>query len=113
MPGGDRTGPGGYGPLTGRRRGFCADDNVRSINRRFGYGRGYGGGFGRTFGNSGFHRGALDFSYGRGYGYGNRGYYHEDIFNASEKTVLENQINVMKEQLASMEKELSYLKNES
>ena len=116
MPAGDRTGPNGFGPLTGRRRGFCADDNLRSVDNRFGYGRAYGGGRGRAYGyNEGFHRGGRGFGYGygRGFGFGNRDFHHEDTYNASEKTVLENQINVMKEQLASLEKELSDLKNES
>ncbi|MBW2529684.1 MAG: DUF5320 domain-containing protein, partial [Deltaproteobacteria bacterium] len=42
MPGFDRSGPQGDGPLTGRARGRCrgADDDVRQAR---GYGRGRGG----------------------------------------------------------------------
>lgn len=49
MPGGDRTGPLGYGPMTGRGAGFCAGYGVPGyINPVFGRGRGFGGGgFGR------------------------------------------------------------------
>lgn len=46
MPGGDRTGPVGYGPLTGRRAGFCGGYAVPGyLNAGF-RGMGRGGGFG-------------------------------------------------------------------
>lgn len=50
MPGGDRTGPAGLGPMTGRAAGFCAGypmpGYANPIGRRgfFGRGRGFGGG---------------------------------------------------------------------
>ncbi len=49
MPRGDRTGPGGMGPRTGRRMGYCAGfDMPGAMNRpRFGM---YGGGFGMGHG---------------------------------------------------------------
>ncbi|ABA88096.1 hypothetical protein Pcar_0840 [Syntrophotalea carbinolica DSM 2380] len=43
MPGGDRTGPQGYGPLTGRRMGVCAGYDMPNAA---GLGRGRGGGRG-------------------------------------------------------------------
>jgi hypothetical protein len=44
MPGGDRTGPRGLGPLTGRRAGYCAGYDVPgSANPLPGYGRRFGG----------------------------------------------------------------------
>lgn len=52
MPGGDRTGPWGIGPMSGRGAGFCAgsegsgsSDPVpgRGFGMRFGRGRGYWG----------------------------------------------------------------------
>jgi hypothetical protein len=47
MPGGDRTGPMGMGPMTGRGAGFCAGFGVPGfMNRGFGagfFGRGRGG----------------------------------------------------------------------
>ncbi len=48
MPGGDRTGPWGTGPLTGRGAGFCRGFPSPFSGRSFrrGYGRGPGAGFG-------------------------------------------------------------------
>ena len=65
MPGGDGTGPGGMGPMTGRAAGFCAGysmpgyaNPVGGRGMGMGMGRGRGGGFGR----------------GRGFGWGRAGY---------------------------------------
>jgi hypothetical protein len=45
MPGGDRTGPLGYGPMTGRGAGYCAGYGVPGyMNPAHGRGRGSGGG---------------------------------------------------------------------
>ena len=61
MPRGDRTGPRGYGSMTGRAAGYCAGYPVPGfMNPIRGYGRGLGRGLGR-----GWRRG-----YGRGYGRG-------------------------------------------
>ena len=52
MPGGDRTGPLGFGPMTGRGAGFCAGYSVPGYMNPVpgagyrGWGRGRGGGFG-------------------------------------------------------------------
>ncbi len=49
MPGGDRTGPMGMGPMTGRRAGYCAGSGAPGfVNRALGgfFGRGRGGGRG-------------------------------------------------------------------
>jgi hypothetical protein len=57
MPRGDRTGPWGAGPMTGRAAGYCAGYAVPGfINPTVGYGRGRGGGRGRGWGR-GFGRG--------------------------------------------------------
>jgi len=61
MPGGDRTGPGGMGPMTGRGAGFCAGYPTPGYANPMG-GRGYGFGFGR--------------GWGRGGGWGRRNWYH-------------------------------------
>jgi hypothetical protein len=45
MPGGDRTGPAGMGPMTGRRAGFCAGSGVPGFA-----GAAWGWGFGRRRG---------------------------------------------------------------
>ena len=51
MPRGDRTGPGGLGPRTGRAAGYCAGYPVPGfMNSIPGFGRGYGRGYGRGFG---------------------------------------------------------------
>ena len=91
MPGRDRTGPSGSGPMTGRRMGFCADnDNQYFSNRGLGYQRGNKGGFG----------------YGRGYGLGHRNINFENNPNVSEKTIIENDIRILKDQLSSLEKQI-------
>jgi len=62
MPRGDRTGPWGLGPMTGRAAGYCAGYPVPGyMNPIPGYGRGWGRGFGRGRGR-GFGRG-----FGRGW----------------------------------------------
>lgn len=45
MPGGDRTGPQGAGPMTGRTAGYCAG-NATPGYATAGFGRGYGVGWG-------------------------------------------------------------------
>jgi len=52
MPGGDGTGPGGMGPMTGRAAGYCAGYPVPGYMNPVG-GRGYGG-WGRGFRGGGF-----------------------------------------------------------
>jgi len=56
MPGGDGTGPGGMGPMTGRAAGFCAGYSVPGYANPVG-GRGY-------------------FGWGRGGGWGRRNWYY-------------------------------------
>jgi hypothetical protein len=51
MPRGDRTGPRGLGPITGRAAGYCAGYSVPGfMNPIRGFGRGLGRGRGRGFG---------------------------------------------------------------
>ena len=48
MPQGDRTGPNGQGPMTGRAMGYCAGFNAPGfVNQGAGFGRGFARGFGR------------------------------------------------------------------
>lgn len=63
MPRGDRTGPVGMGPMTGRAAGYCAGYSVPGFANPV-MGRGYGMGYGRGLG--------LGFRGGRG-GWGGRG----------------------------------------
>jgi len=68
MPGGDGTGPMGFGPMTGRAAGYCAGFPVPGFMNPWGgggfwgrgRGRGFGGGWGRGFGRG----------WGRGWGWG-------------------------------------------
>jgi hypothetical protein len=67
MPGGDRTGPIGAGPRTGRAAGYCAGYGLPGYanpigGRGFGFGRGFGRGLGRGFRGGGW--------FGRGWGAG-------------------------------------------
>lgn len=65
MPFGDRTGPMGLGPMTGRAAGFCAGFGAPGFANAgpgdpyyaYGYGRGYGRGIGRRAFGRGFGRG--------------------------------------------------------
>ena len=52
MPGFNRTGPWGEGPMTGGRRGLCAsrDFGANQLGRGRGFGMGRGQGMGRGFG---------------------------------------------------------------
>jgi hypothetical protein len=65
MPGGDGTGPGGMGPMTGRAAGFCAGFPVPGYANPVG-GCGMGMGWGRGMGRG---RG-----FGRGFGWAGSGY---------------------------------------
>jgi hypothetical protein len=53
MPGGDRTGPDGYGPMSGRGAGFCAGYPASRFMDPA-WGRGRGRGFGRGGGGGGW-----------------------------------------------------------
>ena len=67
MPWGDRTGPLGMGPRTGRGLGFCSGFSSPGFIKGpgWGFGRGWGRGFGRSWGR-GFGRGRRGFGFGRG-----------------------------------------------
>lgn len=99
MPRGDRTGPWGDGPKTGRMMGYCAgNDHPGYMVSQPGMGRG----FGRRFrGGGGFGRRG-----GAGYMYGAGNYFQGDYTNVSEKTLIENEIRVLKDQLATLEDRL-------
>ena len=109
MPRGDKTGPNGNGPKTGRALGYCVGNNEAGFeNNANTYGRGNGNGFGRGNQNRNGNGG------GRGMGYGFRhgatNFTQEVIPNVKEKTLIENQINILKDQLESLEEKLKTLK---
>ena len=71
MPGFDKTGPQGMGPMTGGTRGYCA----APAGTASGFvGQGRAGGWGRGFGLNGRGRGGMGMGMGRrGFGYQNVG----------------------------------------
>jgi hypothetical protein len=123
MPGGDRTGPEGYGPRTGRNLGYCAGYNSPGFTkgvprgRGFGFGRGWGRGFGRGF-------------WGRGRGFWRRGYYPEPYYEPDpyyppyqqqvspessrneEKSYLENMVKSLEGELKLIKERLQELSKE-
>ena len=102
MPGRNQTGPNGMGPMTGRGMG---------VRNGAGNGQGFNSGFGR--GNrmgrgNGFKNGM---GQGFGYGYGRQQNMVASDANIAQKTFLENELKVMKEQVATIEKELEAINN--
>ncbi len=100
MPRGNRMGPSGEGPNTGRGMGYCAgNDHPGYMNSSPNWGGGYGRRFRGGPGN------------GRGAGFGFRGgmgnYYDEGVSDVSEKTLVENEIRILKDQLSALEGRLS------
>ena len=93
MPGGDKTGPSGMGPMTGRQMGYCtANDYPNYIAQNLNF-RSFRGGSGRGGNRQ------------RWFNYENMPF--ENIPVASEKTLIANEINVLKDQLSALEKRLS------
>ena len=78
MPGKDKTGPQGAGSMTGRRMGYCADNE----NQQSGF-FGRGGGMGR--GN------------GRGFGFGMQGGRNSAFSANTQSSQFENEINKTKQ----------------
>ncbi len=111
MPGGDRTGPMGWGPMTGRAAGYCAGYSVpgylNPIPGRgwFGVGRGgfpRGGGRGRAFGG------------GRGWGWrsGFYGYppYAPGYLSAYPQPTAEEEKELLQDELSTLEEEIKAIK---
>ncbi|MGC8943040.1 MAG: DUF5320 domain-containing protein [Caldisericia bacterium] len=129
MPYGDRTGPLGYGPRTGRGLGFCSGyrtpGSLNPIGFNWGFRRGFGVGFGRGFGG-GF--GGTRGGFGRGFGgywtytrrnFGNQFYDYptpysstKPIYSAKEEKDilleesknLERELDAIKERISELEK---------
>lgn len=128
MPGGDKTGPLGMGPMTGRGAGYCRGFSVAGYaNRGFG-GRGMGRGIG--FGGGGMGRGT-GFG-GGGYGRGRRNRFFatgipgwawnwggsaespasQQAVRGSERRYLEEEAEALRRELAAIDQRLAQLKNE-
>ncbi len=97
MPGFDRKGPLGQGPMTGGKRGYCGSKNTPPVNNGLGVGRGgrpRGGGRGACFGG------------GR-----NKGM-NWNFFNSnSEEDFFNQQIETLKQEKEELEKRLEKLEN--
>ena len=103
MPGRNKTGPEGTGPLTGRRMGICTGAESNNYDFQPGLGRGFKRGFaggGRGFSGS-----------GRGMGYGFRSGFgfsgNQNTQNISNRETIENEINMLRNQLSNLEDRLS------
>jgi hypothetical protein len=105
MPGGDRTGPWGLGPRTGRVAGYCTGNNVPGYaNPGFGPGFGFGRGRGRGFGR-GFHR--------RGRGFWGQGVYpYPEPSREEEKAYLEDVVKGLDEEMKMIRERLQELSKE-
>ena len=108
MPGGDRTGPEGRGPMTGRRAGFCAGYQVPGYEKpgysfERGFGRGSGRGYGRGF-------------WGRGRGFWWRDTtpetYPQVISKDEEKTYLEDTVKNLEQEIKSIRKRIEEISKE-
>ncbi|MHA1671064.1 MAG: DUF5320 domain-containing protein [Promethearchaeota archaeon] len=104
MPGGDRTGPRGQGPMTGRGLGYCAgyDSPGFTAGAGYGLGRGYGRGYGRGWGRG---RG-----YGMGWGY--RDPYYTSYRSVGTYYTPRVPIAPPADQLTMLNQEKSYLESE-
>jgi hypothetical protein len=126
MPFGDRTGPQGLGPRTGRGAGYCSGFTgpgyMNPVLGRglFGYGRGWGRGLGRGWGR-GLDRGWRNWYWatglpGRaraGYDYppfAGAGYPYGPEFTAKDEIdILKDQTDFFKQQLDDIQKRISTL----
>ncbi len=100
MPRGDRTGPLGQGPMTGRRMGDCAE--TENVGSGFGYGRGF------------FSRGrGLGYGRGFGFGYGRRfGFFGRVDEPVTDEEAIKGEINFTKNRLSFLESLLRKNKSE-
>lgn len=94
MPGRDRTGPMGYGAMTGRGLGLCTGINAVNYGPGYGYGYACRRGIGR--------------GYGRNMGYG-RGMAVNQIPARPHKELLQEQRDMLLKQIDAIEKQLEDL----
>lgn len=107
MPGFDRTGPLGEGPMTGRGLGYCGG---RVGWPRFGGGRGFGGGWGRGFGwRNRFNAPGWGWrGYGAGWNYG----YAPNLTQQEEIDLLNTREKDLEHDLEDIRKRMDDLKKE-
>ena len=99
MPRGDRTGPNGMGPMTGRGAGYCAGFAAPGYANPFSYAPGYGCGHGhrRMYCATGIPGWAR-------FGYPN---YADPRDSGDEKEILKSQAGFLENQLEQIKKRLS------
>ena len=111
MPRGDRTGPMGSGPMTGRGMSYCggfAGPGLMSPGPGYGFGR--GGGFGRGFGRG------FGFGRGRGWRFGGFGrfggypYPQATSYSPFEPLTEKQEMEALEEQSKILEDDLNQLK---
>jgi len=93
MPRGDKSGPKGDGPMTGRRMGYCTG-NDRPGNEFSGRSSG------RGFGRGGRFR----------FGWGNGWFSTANTQNISKEESINNELEILRKRVSSLEKELSKTK---
>ncbi|MBN1412357.1 MAG: DUF5320 domain-containing protein [Spirochaetales bacterium] len=109
MPRGDRTGPNGLGPMTGRAAGYCAGFPVPGfLNPRGGFGRGFGW-FGRGRGRGFRHRYFATGMPGWAVYNANADYTMPADFAGQEAEMLKNQAKIMQENLNALNKRIEEL----
>lgn len=120
MPRGDRTGPAGMGPMTGRGMGYCAGFGMPGYMNPA-PGRGFGMGFGRGRGFGGGGRGWRHWYYATGlpgwtrfgafsspYGYPSP---YNDYSPETEKQMLKNQAEALQAEMDDIKKRLEELES--
>lgn len=107
MPFGDRTGPGGLGPMTGRGMGFCNGNDMPGAGI---------GGRGRGGRGLGLSRG---FGYHRGFGRLGRGCipvtgpgWWRQPDPETERQMMEHEVKTLEQELAAVRKRLTELESE-
>jgi hypothetical protein len=116
MPRGDRTGPAGFGPMTGRALGYCAGYSVpgyaNPIGGRFGMGRGYGFGWGRGFGfRHRYYATGLPYWAGFGTSWTYPPVYPPVAYPYGYELSTDDEIQILKEQTESLKKALKDAEN--
>ena len=112
MARGDRTGPMGSGPMTGRGMGYCAGSTGPGfMSPGPGYGFGRGGGFGLGRGRGWQHPGFGRF---RGYPYPQATPYStfQPLTEAQEMDVLEEQAKILEDELIQLKRRQAELKRQ-
>ena len=127
MPRGDKTGPAGLGPMTGRAAGYCAGYPVHGYMNPYGSrgylgwrgrGRGYRNWY-RATGLPGWQRAGLELPAWGGWGYYPPAYLPATPYQPSpaeekeilsqEKEMLTEQLKAMKEEMGAIEKRIQGL----